>query len=130
MQSWVANYLGVIALTTDCTTTTVGYNVIGQRYMDVVNASHGTMGSICTLSLDTAVNNIRVRMVQLATEFPLSRPPKVESIVVTINGQIVPQSSTNGWEFVPSTNVIRFHGNQIPKPNDSLVVHWDPASAT
>lgn len=130
MQSWVANYLGVIALTQDCTSTNIGYNHIGQRYIDIVNATNGVNGSICTLSLTQAVNNIRVRMSELVTEFPLNREPKVESITVTINGQAVPASTTNGWEYIPAKKVIKFHGNQIPKPNDSLVVHWDPASAT
>lgn len=129
-QSWVANYLGVVTLGPDCTATNIGYNHVGQRYIDIANSSGGVKGSICSATIEQAVNNIRVRMNELATEFPLNRDPKVESITVTINGQAVPASTTNGWEYIPAKKVIKFHGNQIPKPNDSLVVHWDPASAT
>lgn len=130
LRSWVAHYIGTVRLTQECTASLGKWNGVGQKYIDIVNATGGAVESICVAGFSQALGNVRVRMGELMTEVPLARVPKVETVVVTINGQAVPQSTTDGWEYIPGKNVIKFHGNQIPKPNDVVNINFDPASAT
>jgi sulfur carrier protein ThiS len=130
LRSWVANYIGTVQLTQECTQSLGQWNGIGQKYVDVVTATGGVAESICSSDLSQAVNHVKVRMADLLTEFKLSKLPKIQTIVVKINGQVVPAATVNGWEYIPSNNSVKFHGTAIPKPNDVVDITFDPAQAT
>jgi hypothetical protein len=130
LRSWVANYIGTVMLTQQCTASLGQWNGVGQKYIDIVKATGGVAESICASDLGQAITNFRVRTSELLTEFPLSRIPKISTIVITVNGHSVPPSTINGWEYIPGKNVIKFHGDQIPNPDDVVTINYDPESAT
>lgn len=127
-QAWIFNFIGVLKLNTTCTTFD-DYSEPGVTFMGLVNASGGTMGSICTSSLPGAVSNIRARVIQILTDFKLSSKPLESSIVVKINGQVIPRSNVNGWDYIPSLNVVRFFGSAIPAVDVAIAVDFKPAEA-
>lgn len=127
-SSWIFNFIGVLQLNTTCTTFE-DYSEPGLAFMGLVNASGGTMGSICSSSLPGAVANIRAKVIQILTDFKLSSKPIESTIVVKINSNVVPRSSTDGWDYIPNLNVIRFFGSYIPSADSLIKVDFKPLEA-
>lgn len=102
--------------------------IVGERYKELVNRTGGILGSVCDSSYANSLQFIQERIVQLASEFPLSGDPNPETIQVYVNGQLWPQSSTNGWSYDAERNVIRFHGgmDDLPPAGASISVRFDP----
>jgi hypothetical protein len=126
---WVANFLGITSLSSQCNTTS-DYKEPGLRYMALADYSGGIKSSICDTALDKAVENVRVRILEYLTDFYLDRLPVPETILVKINGNVVPKSATNGWTYESKGNFIRFHGNAVPVVYDKISVDFSPAEAT
>jgi len=101
---------------------------IGQRYMDLSDATGGTKNSLCE-AFDTVLNNISASIAgKVQAQFKLDRKPVVSSIRVLINNVLVPQDSVNGWTYNEDTLVITIHGSYSPQSGDSIVIHFDPVS--
>lgn len=129
---WVTNFIGVLDLNGSCVSTPgspSGYKEPGERWMEMADATNGVKESICSSDLSSAAGNIRRRIAQIVTDFRLKFVPKVSSIVVTVNGNVVPHSNVNGWEYDSARNVIRFYGTAVPPVDARVVVNADPASA-
>lgn len=130
-QAWLVNFIGVPSLSSNCTTALDGiYKEPGLRWIELANVSGGLNQPICDTTLALAVNNIRQRIVEVLTEYVLERKPLVDTIVVKINGVMIPQSTTNGWEYIPEGHRIRLHGNVVPtSSSDKITVDFKPAEA-
>lgn len=102
--------------------------IVGQRYIELVNRTGGVLGSVCDSSYANSLQFIQERIVQLASEFPLSGDPNPDTIEVYVNGQLWPKSTEKGWSYDPERNVIRFHGsmNDLPPAGSSIQVRFDP----
>jgi hypothetical protein len=100
--------------------------IIGQRYIDVAGQTNGITGSICDSDYSSSLNFIQQQIVALSTQFLLSTTPNVATIVVTINGAVVPQSSTNGWVYNATNNSIQFFGTAVPPQGASVAINYDP----
>lgn len=55
----------------------------------------------------------------------LSREPRLESMVVTLNGSTVPESQSNGWSYNSKTKELRLNGGFAPSHNDEIVVNYE-----
>lgn len=130
-QAWLVNFIGVPSLSSNCTTALDGiYKEPGLRWIDLANASGGLNQPICDTTLALAVNNIRQRIVEVLTEYVLDRKPMIETIVVKVNGNLIPQSTTNGWEYIADGQRIRLHGSAVPSSaSDKISVDFKPAEA-
>jgi hypothetical protein len=125
-RSWVANFMGVIQGDPSCTT--MGqYSSYGLKYMALADASGGAKESICDGDLRSGLVNIKARILEVVTEYPLNREPSVSSIRVVVNGRAVPGDAQNGWTYYAAANSIRFHGTAVPAPESTIVVTFDPA---
>lgn len=129
-RSWTAHYFGILSINDPKCKSKGNWSQVGKDYIAVANAVGGVVESICEKDLKQAAQNVRVRMDDLVREFPLNRVPKVESIKVHINGKEILSSTTDGWEYLPSKNVIRFNGRSVPTPQDMISVTFDPNGAT
>jgi hypothetical protein len=130
-QNWVLNFIGVDDLDSVCSSSaTSDYKEPGVRWIELAKHSGGKIESICESSLGVAANNIRARIVQIMTDFYLDREPLLESLSVTINGVKVPKDDSNGWQYFPEGNYIRFNGSSVPKATDRINISYKPASAT
>lgn len=103
--------------------------IIGQRMIQLSNATSGILGSVCDASFANSLNLIQEHIAELSTEFQLQYPPQVNTIVVVVNGVNIPQDSTNGWTYDSTANAIVFHGNAIPPQGATISINFTPTSA-
>ncbi|MFP5518487.1 MAG: hypothetical protein ACLGGX_01185 [Bdellovibrionia bacterium] len=124
-RSWILNFIGVLAVNSGCSTFG-NYAEPGALFMALADMSNGVKESICTTNLGKAVSNIRARLMEVITEYKLSRFPEVSSIVVRIDNILVPQDIINGWSYNERRNSIYFHGAWVPKADSKIVVDFVP----
>ena len=129
-KSWVFNFIGNLDASPRCPTNPdQSYTERGDTFIGLVNASHGQAESICSSDLTPAIKNIKARIIQVLTDFKLSRKPDVSSIRVFSNGTPVPRSNVNGWDYLPTENLIRFYGSWIPAADVAIKINFNPAGA-
>lgn len=130
MQSWMVNFIGLLDVNSPCSSALDGYyKEPGLDWMYLADASGGSKHSICQETMVSTVANIEKRIVEAASEFVLERKPKVETIVVTINGVVIPRSTENGWDYNSTRNSITFYGTSVPGPGANISVDFAPAEA-
>tara|TARA_B100001248_G_C27399748_1_gene469156 strand:- start:1578 stop:2606 length:1029 start_codon:yes stop_codon:yes gene_type:complete len=100
--------------------------IIGQRYMELVEATDGIQGSICDNNFSDNLNQIQTKISELSTRFYLNRTPVDGTIQVFINGGAVPEDPVNGWQYDEVSNSVTFFGSYIPAEGDSITVNYDP----
>lgn len=100
---------------------------IGHRYRAIAEATEGTLGSLCSDFGDT-LSMISDKVLELSSSFILDREPYEESIVVVVNGSIIPMDSKNGWTYDPANRAVTFHGSAIPAAGADVRVFFDPKS--
>lgn len=127
-RSWLFNFIGVLPNSSNCKTFN-DYSEAGLTFIDLSKMSGGVQTSICTTNLTEAVRDIRARIFQIMTDFKLTTAPAVETISVTINDKVIPRDTVNGWDYLPSTNVIRFYGSAVPPADASIKVDFKPKEA-
>lgn len=128
-KSWVFNFIGVLTINNPLCTTYSTYSEAGFAFMNLADYSGGVKESICSTNLTTAVGNIRSRILQILTDFKLSSTPDLATLTVKINGVLIPRSTTNGWDYLSSTNSIRFYGSAVPAADASIKVDFKPTEA-
>ncbi|MFP5518843.1 MAG: hypothetical protein ACLGGX_03010 [Bdellovibrionia bacterium] len=101
---------------------------IGTRLMQLADLTGGVKGSLCS-NFGETLDIISDSILQLSSAFKLSREPVVESIVVRVDGTVIPQDPVNGWTYDPATMYITFHGSSIPGANSDVRVAFDPVRA-
>ena len=106
-----------------------GENKIGTRYMQLSDLTGGTKNSLCN-SFATVLDNISTSIAtQTQASFHLNRAPVVSSISVTVNGAVVPQSSTNGWSYDSASQNISIVGSTYqPQAGAAVAINFDPVS--
>lgn len=90
------------------------------RYAEVATKMGGIIGSICDASFEQTLIRIAQALNTLKRVFPLTLPPIVNSITVTVNGATIPQDPVNGWQYRTDTNSIVFLGNYVPPPGSTV----------
>lgn len=100
---------------------------IGTRIAQLADATGGVKGSLCS-NFGSTLDLISESIIALSSVFPLSRVPVVSSIVITVDGAVVPQDSNNGWTYDAADNAIVFHGSAIPSANSDIRVSFDPVT--
>ncbi|MEI7973789.1 MAG: hypothetical protein WCH11_05425 [Bdellovibrio sp.] len=126
VRSWVAHLIGIDSFQEmlNC-----GASEVGSRYIDLVKNSNGHLAPVCSGRMSQMVENIRVQMLQLLSDYYLPRRPALGSIRVFVRGLEVTRSQSNGWDYDAQTNKIRFFGSWIPGVYDSISVQFTPVDA-
>ncbi|MBX2993579.1 MAG: hypothetical protein KF681_02115 [Bdellovibrionaceae bacterium] len=101
--------------------------IVGRRYNQLADLTGGVKTSLCgnfgdnlQLISDTIINQ------KLEVSFKLTREPQVSSIVVRVNGALIPQDAANGWTYNASTLTLTFHGTSVPPAGASISIAYDP----
>ena len=102
--------------------------IIGQRYMDLVTKTGGVLGDICSADYATSLIQIQQKIIELSTQFFLSRMPIPSSIRIVVDNVLIAQDATNGWTYNSTNNSISFHGTAVPKQGAAISVRFDPAT--
>ena len=100
---------------------------IAQRYVGITDATGGYRGSLCD-DFSNVMAGISDTILEKTTTFTLTRMPAIDTIEVTVNGQVLPQDPDNGWSFNSETLVISFNGNGVPPADATVSITYDPAS--
>ncbi len=105
---------------------------IGERYQELVDLTGGQKGSLCENFADT-LDLISEGIIQLATQFYLSRNPIPETIDVIINGESLSrvadtENPSNGWMYNADSNSVMFFGSAIPDQGASINIVYDPVA--
>ena len=96
-----------------------------ERYIAVAEASGGLVESICAADFAPFVQTLATTLAGLRRFFPLSAPPDVDSIEVTVDGARVQQSETNGWSWHPDERALVFTGVSVPPPGAEVLISYD-----
>jgi hypothetical protein len=107
---------------------------IGLRYQELADLTGGFKGSLC--NLESALEGYAQHVINIATPVPgpdpvnqylikLDHAPIIETIVVKVNGALVRQDPTNGWQYDATTMNLVLMGTAIPKKGDLVSVSYD-----
>ncbi len=142
----VQNYVNFLDALTESTSTVRNYSVssiyipdaacltqlqagfakkISTRYPKLSELTGGVKASLCGNFADS-LQLISDTVLDLASVFPLGREPIAETILVTVNGTVVPQNATNGWTYDSATNSISFRGAAVPPADANISITFDP----
>lgn len=102
--------------------------IIGQRYIQMANKTNGILGSICDPTYAASLNAIQSQIVSLSTQFFLNRDAIPSTIVVTVNGVVIPNDATNGWTYNEANQSIMFHGSAVPSQDANIQVRFTPST--
>jgi hypothetical protein len=94
--------------------------------MEIAADTNGVTGSICDSSYASTLDAIQQQIIELGTQFYLSRTPIVSTITVDVNSVSVPEDATNGWTYSSTANSIIFHGAAIPSAGATIAVNFQP----
>jgi hypothetical protein len=95
-----------------------------KRYLDVVLGLGGIFESICTNDWANAMEQLGTGTFAALTRFELSRRPDTTTIIVSVDGQPVPEGDLNGWTFNPETNAITFNGTSVPEAGEQIEISY------
>lgn len=101
--------------------------IVGKRYMELADLTGGVQGSLCG-DFGESLELISGNIIQNTATFPLNRQPNIDTLQITVNGNVVPQDSTNGWTYNAETNSIEFHGSAIPTAGSQIGINFDPTN--
>lgn len=97
---------------------------VGKEYQKISDLSGGIKASICTTqwneSLKTLGENLRSQM----DSIKLTLVPKVETILVTVDGQTNEQ-----WRYVVGNNSIQFFSGHVPRAGAAVKVSFFPENS-
>lgn len=125
-KGWVLHYIGMLPESKGCTTFG-SYKEVGRRYLELAQYSGGKWFDICQDSFSKVVAQLSAALIEVITEYSLPVEPDLSSIVVTVNGKVVPQDEHNGWVYIRDRRAIQFRGTAIPAVNDRVQVTFRPA---
>lgn len=109
----------------DLNTTFTGRR-IATRYVEVTELTGGKKGSLCD-DFSDVLDGISDSILEKSTAFKLNREPSIETIVVKVDGVLIPMDSVNGWSYNPNGWLIQFHGDSIPAGDAMVSITFDPA---
>ncbi|MBN1944381.1 MAG: hypothetical protein JW797_01840 [Bradymonadales bacterium] len=96
--------------------------VPGHGYIQAAYATAGGFLSLCQSSMADLLDEILWRAYGVASEFRLESSPIDHSLRVVLDGQVVPNSRTDGYDFDTQTAALLFFGSYRPSPGSELFV--------
>lgn len=82
----------------------------GQAYIDVARATAGAFGSVCNDDLQGTIDAIIALAIGATRNVELVFPSISSTLVVAVDGQRLPRSRTQGWDFDADGNAIVLFG--------------------
>lgn len=98
---------------------------LAPRVQNFSELTGGTAFSLCQ-PFDQVLDAIQQQVLRAAATFQLNREPIVSTIVVRVNGQVIPQDPVTGWIYDAATNSVIFAD---PPPADAVItIDFDPTT--
>jgi hypothetical protein len=86
----------------------------GVAYKEVARATGGSFASVCARDLSETINEI-IFAASAQAGYRMPETPISSSLRVYLNGEWVPRSRENGFDYFESTDSIAFFGNYRPE---------------
>jgi hypothetical protein len=102
----------------------------GRRYLKAVDETEGLVDSICDDDFSPIVNELGLTLSGLEAEFALSGIPSLSTLKVSIYDDATVESKVKDltidvdYTYVEETNSIRFEYEQVPKPEQYILVQY------
>jgi hypothetical protein len=103
-------------------TSSDGDAVAGYRFVDLQQRTGGKFRSICTGDWGSIASDLGLDIFAARAGFTLTRVPDVSTIVVHVNGNLIP--GTN-WTFNARANAVVFNPNALPAAGSTIVIDYD-----
>ena len=120
-EYYSVSFIGILNGISSC-----GSNFANAILLEMAEETGGIKVDICEQNYNSHLELISDTIIELSTFFPLKRKPLEDSIVISIDGQKIPKSKTNGWSYGAKENGIFFHGEAVPAGDASINVNYDP----
>lgn len=104
--------------------------IVDVRYSELARLTGGSVSSLCepfNTTLQFISDTIQVSAAR--NIFKLDSEPQVNTIQVIINGQLLPESATDGWSYQASTMSVILSKNRIPNDGDRVEIKYIPVRA-
>lgn len=83
-------------------------------YRDIATASGGAAADLCHVDIQQFLDTIIQRTTEITTPFQLGHEPISSSLQVHMNGNWIPRSTEDGFNYSPQRNVLTFYGKHRP----------------
>ncbi len=104
-----------------------GSAAAGARYRSIADATGGVFGSICASDWASLMEDIGLGTYIALTQFPLSAAPDPATLVILVDGVVVPMDPTNGWSYDPASQAILFNGESLPEAGAEVEISYSTA---
>jgi len=91
-----------------------------ERLHDAVDATGGTFKSICEPDFAAVMKSFAFTTIGLTDTFELSTLPDLETLEVRVDGVLMHQRPTDGWQYDAASNAVVFEGLAVPRPGQSI----------
>jgi hypothetical protein len=105
-------------------------SITGKRYIDVAAATGGVTSSICETDWSGILYELGLNAAGIYTTFEMEHGAVDGTLVVTIDGEVVPVSEIDGYTYDDTTYTITFHGIYVPERGATIVAKYDIQSGT
>jgi hypothetical protein len=115
---------GVVGDLPDGCASGAGAGEAGKRYVTAIAKTDGWRESICADDYVELLTRVGFEAAGLQDRFALSAVPKTDTLVVSVDGVLIPERDVDGWRYEPGDNSVLFTGRAIPRPGMRIVVDY------
>ena len=95
-----------------------------ERLHDAVDATGGTFKSICEPDFAAVMKSFAFTTVGLTDTFELSDLPDLETLEVRVDGVLMHERPTDGWQYDAASNAVVFEGLAVPRPGQAIDLNY------
>ncbi|MCB9746348.1 MAG: VWA domain-containing protein [Alphaproteobacteria bacterium] len=96
----------------------------GHRYWRAVDYLGGLIGNICDPDYGSIMGNLGLSVAGVLTSFQLSCSADLDSIVVSVDDEVVPQDPVVGWAYDADYWMVRFDGDYVPPRGSTISIEY------
>lgn len=97
----------------------------GFRYQEAQEMTGGLRESICSLSYESLLERIALKVLGLSNTFALNAAPDLGTMQVLVNGAQIHRRERHGWQYDAGLNAIVFDGFAVPPPGADISFKYD-----
>lgn len=97
----------------------------GPRYLEAIGLTGGLSASICAGDYTEMLRRVGLDIAAWTDTFFLSQLPQRDTMIVRVDGVLMPQREDDGWQYLAGDNAVRFSGRAIPRPGMEIQVEYD-----
>ena len=94
------------------------------RYRELARKSGGAHAKLCDQNVERRLREFVLRAVARESHYQLEERPILSTLEVYVEGQRVPRSRTDGWQYDPRSNALVFFGDARPEPRSTGDGDW------